>query len=228
MPQNNSAGRLIVIEGLDGSGKATQSKLLTQYFSERGEDVLQISFPDYESESSALVRMYLSGKAGPVSEVNAYAASSFYAADRYISYQTHWKNKWEAGYTIIADRYTTSNAVHQMSKLPRSEWDAYLLWLWDFEFTRMKLPQPSLVLYLDMPPEFSRQLMLKRYYGDESRADMHERDLAYQISCREAALFAADKLCWKIIPCCEGGELVTIDAMAGKIRGCAEDHFHNL
>ncbi|MCL2069200.1 MAG: deoxynucleoside kinase, partial [Oscillospiraceae bacterium] len=171
-------GKLIVIEGLDGSGKATQSQLLAS----RLHPALRISFPDYSDESSALVKMYLSGGMGPAGEVNAYAASSFYASDRYISYHSSWKKNHITGETVIADRYTTSNAVHQMPKLPRSEWDSYLEWLYDYEFVRMKLPVPDIVIYLDMPPESAQKLMLERYGGNETLRDAHERDLAYQLS----------------------------------------------
>ena len=201
MPQ----GKLIVIEGLDGSGKATQSELLAQRLS-----AMRISFPDYENESSALVKMYLAGKIG---DVNAYAASIFYAADRYISFQS-WKPQWFSGQTIVADRYTTSNAVHQMPKLPQDEWDSYLDWLYDFEFVRMGLPRPDVVVYLDMPPKTARELMLKRYNGDEKLLDKHESDLAYQLSCREAARYAAGKLGWIVIACNE----LTIEEIAEKIR----------
>jgi len=222
MPHDNTAGQLIVIEGLDGSGKATQAQLLAQCLSDRGEHVTQISFPDYKSESSALVRLYLSGGAGDVSNVNAYAASSFYAADRYISYHTDWKKQWDLGYTIIADRYTTSNAVHQMSKLPQEEWDGYLSWLWDFEFNRMGLPRPSLVIYLDMPPESSRELLMLRYDGDESRADAHESNIEYQTLCRRAALFAVEKLSWKRVVC-KDDVILSVDTIAQTIQSIIFD-----
>jgi dTMP kinase len=203
---------LIVIEGLDGSGKATQSALLAERL-----NAVRISFPDYDNESSALVKMYLAEEIGPSGEVGAYAASIFYSADRYITYQQSWKKNLFLGETIIADRYTTSNAVHQMPKLPRGEWDSYLEWLYDLEFVRMALPKPDVVIYLDIPPEISRGLILRRYNGDESKADVHERDLAYQLSCREAALCAADKLGWKIIPCTKEDKLLSVEEIAQKI-----------
>jgi dTMP kinase len=212
------AGKLIVIEGLDGSGKATQAERLYRLMLENGAPALKVSFPDYESDSSAPVRMYLAGSIGSAGEVNAYAASSFYAVDRYISFQNGWKKNWLAGDTVIADRYTTSNAVHQMAKLPRGDWEGYLAWLWEYEFTKLGLPEPDRVIYLDMEPEFSRRLLLERYGGDESRADIHERDFAYQQSCHKAALFAAGKLGWDIIPCVEAGRLLPVEAMARKIQ----------
>ena len=126
--------KLIVIEGLDGSGKATQAKLLTSTLQEMGRTVRQVSFPDYESDSSALVKMYLAGEFGTSpSDVNAYAASSFYAVDRYASFKKDWEKDYAEG-IIVADRYTTSNAIHQCSKLPQEQWDGYLDWLFDFEY----------------------------------------------------------------------------------------------
>lgn len=210
--------RLIVIEGLDGSGKATQAALLADTLREEGRRVEQISFPDYGSESSALVRMYLAGEIGDVGEVNAYAASLFYAADRYISYVKGWKKTYLAGYTIIADRYTTSNAAHQMAKLPREEWDGYLDWLYDCEFDRMRLPRPHLVLYLDLPPAVSRGLLDKRYGGDEAKQDIHERNRDYLLRCREAALYAADRLGWRVLRCDRDAQALPVEEIAGRIR----------
>ena len=212
------SGRLIVIEGLDGSGKATQSQQLFDYMQSSGERVLKITFPDYDSESSALVKLYLRGELGSADEVNAYAASSFYSADRYISYKKSWGEQWRQGYTIISDRYTTSNAVHQMAKLPPEMWEEYLTWLWDYEFAKMKLPAPASVIYLDMPPELSRELMMKRYGGDKAKADIHEADFDYQQRCRSAAMFAAERLGWTVLSCNNGGELCSVEDMAERIR----------
>ena len=141
-----SKGRLLVIEGLDGSGKATQAKLLASHLAESGCKVMEITFPDYESDSSALVKMYLSGQFGDKpDDVNPYAASSFYAVDRYASYKTRWGSFYEAGGIVIADRYTTSNAVHQCSKLPPEQWDDFLRWAFDYEYRLLGLPAPDAV-----------------------------------------------------------------------------------
>ena len=146
-----SKGRLLVIEGLDGSGKATQAKLLASYLAESGRRVMEITFPDYESDSSALVKMYLSGQFGDKpDDVNPYAASSFYAVDRYASYKTRWGSFYEAGGIVIADRYTTSNAVHQCSKLPPEQWDDFLRWAFDYEYRLLGLPAPDAVVYLQV------------------------------------------------------------------------------
>lgn len=203
--------KLIVLDGLDGSGKSTQLEALDRWMTEKGIPHKQISFPDYEQPSSVLVRQYLAGEfGGTPAAVNAYAASSFYAVDRYASYKRFWQEDYENGTVILAARYATSNAIHQMSKLDRSEWDAYLQWLPDYEYERLGLPAPDLVLFLDMPPEVSQSLMTSRYEGDESKKDIHERDRAYLLQCREAALYAADHDGWTVVPCAENGQARSI------------------
>jgi len=141
-----SKGKLLVLEGLDGSGKATQAKLLAAHLAGSGRRVMEVTFPDYESDSSALVKMYLSGQFGSrPDDVNPYAASSFYAVDRYASYKTKWGSFYEAGGIVIADRYTTSNAVHQCSKLPPDQWDGFLRWAFEYEYQLLGLPAPDAV-----------------------------------------------------------------------------------
>lgn len=198
-------GKLIVIDGLDGSGKSTQLGLLEAYLKENGSNYRQISFPDYDQPSSALVKMYLAGEFGEAADsVNAYAASSFYAVDRYASYKKFWETDYKNGTPIVAARYATSNAIHQMAKLPKSEWDAYLDWLEYYEYVQLGLPRPDAVVFLDMPLHIAQMLMSGRYHGDESKKDIHERDLAYLKQCRESALYAADKCGWTVITCGEG------------------------
>lgn len=157
---------LIVLEGLDGSGKATQAVLLEQALTARGQAVRPVSFPNYRSPSSTLVRMYLAGEVGRLDEVSPYAASSFYSLDRYVSFMQTWREDYAAGALILADRYTTSNFCHQMGKLPREEWEGYIRWLTDYEYRLLSLPAPDGVIYLDMPPEASQKLLERRYHGD--------------------------------------------------------------
>jgi dTMP kinase len=218
-----SKGKLIIIEGLDGSGKTTQTELLAQRLRERGNPVRRLKFPDYDSKSSALVKMYLAGEIGGIDEVNLYAASSFYACDRYISFTTGWKADYEAGAAILCDRYTTSNIIYQMAKLPKPAWNSYIDWLWDYEFTRLGLPEPDLVLYLDMEPETSRALLHKRYGGDAAKLDIHEANLGYLFSCREAAHYAAQKLHWHILRCCDGGKPLLVEEVAARIAAVADE-----
>ena len=204
-------GRLIVIEGLDGSGKATQTGLLCEALEKRGAAVRKVSFPDYSSDSSALVKMYLNGEFGhdPAS-VNAYAASTFYSVDRYASYKQDWGGYYEAGGLLIADRYTTSNAVHQASKLPDGEREKYLDWLFDFEYGLLGLPEPSIVFYLDVPTELTEKMMRERERATNTKADIHEQDEAYLRTCRENARKVAERCLWQRIDCSKNGEMRSI------------------
>ena len=212
------SGKLIVIEGLDGSGKATQTKLLYESLLAEGKRVRRISFPDYESDSSALVKMYLNGEFGKnPNDVNAYAASAFYAVDRYASYKKDWGGFYEGGGIIIADRYTTSNAIHQCSKLPEEIWDDFIDWLFEFEYNLMGIPRPDSVIYLRADIAVSQKLMNGRYHGDESRKDIHESNLEYMNQSRKAAEYCADKLGWKVVRCIEGGTMRSIEEIHKEI-----------
>lgn len=221
MAQNHS--KLIVIDGLDGSGKATQTKLLCERLQQQGYKARTVSFPDYESDSSALVKMYLAGKLGTSpDDVNAYAASSFYAVDRVVSYLNEWGKDYAAYDYIIADRYTTSNIIHQMSKVAENERESYTEWLFDYEYNRLALPAPDMVFFLDVDPDVSQRLMAERYKGDESKKDIHESNMAYLLRCRESALYAIEKLGWLRICCSRNGEMRTIedinDELIAKIK----------
>lgn len=219
-------GKLIVIEGLDGSGKSTQLELLPENLKKFGIDTKTVSFPNYESDSSALVKMYLSGEFGKNPEdVNAYAASCFYAVDRYASYKTDWGKYYNDGGTVVAGRYTTSNAVHQASKLSEDKWENFLSWLYDFEYNKIGIPKPDLVIFLDMPIEVSQKLMSKRYSENGGKKDIHERDVEYLNHCRKAALYTAEFSGWKIISCAENGEARSIGDISNDILLAAKELF---
>ena len=208
-----SKGKLITIEAGDGSGKATQTKALYDRLLAEGYQVLKVEYPDYQSESSALVRMYLGGEFGQQAEnVSAYGASSFFAVDRYASYLLKWRQAYESGWIILADRYTTSNMVHQAVKLKDSaEREEFLTWLWDFEFGRLQLPVPDRVIYLDMPPEISDRLINSRAAKDSSRKkDIHEKDTSYLHHCHMAYNEVAEKYGWVKISCAQQGNLRTV------------------
>ncbi|MBQ4100654.1 MAG: deoxynucleoside kinase [Oscillospiraceae bacterium] len=212
-------GRLVVIEGLDGSGKTTQSEFLYKWLINKGEKARLISFPDYENPSSALVRMYLGGEFGDnPDDVNAYAASSFYAVDRYASYKKHWARDYENGAFIIANRYVESNAYHQLSKVDDNIKDSYLNWLYDFEYNKLGIPKPDMVIYLDVKTEVSQRLITSRYSGDENKKDIHEKNVEYLKKCGESAKYAAEKLGWIIIDCCVGDEMLSADEIFEKIK----------
>lgn len=209
------SGRLIVIEGLDGCGKTTQATCLVQRLEAVGKKVRYITFPDYEDDSSKLVQMYLRGDFGTrPDDVNAYAATSFFAVDRYASYVRYWREDYLNGAYIIANRYTTSNANHQMCKLTPEQWDEYLDWLFDYEYRLMGLPEPDMVIELTMPSEVSQRLLSGRYSGDESKKDIHERALDYQQKCRQCAEYLAEKYSWPLVQCAEGGELMQVEVIA--------------
>ena len=197
--------KLVVLEGLDGSGKTTQFEKISEYLVQKGVKLKPISFPDYNNPSSALVKMYLNGEiVKNAEEVNAYAASSFYAVDRYASYKQFWEEDYKNGSFILAARYVTSNCIYQMTKLPEKEWTNYIKWLEDYEYGKLELPEPDLVIFLDMPVDISQRLMSERYNGDESKKDIHESNIAYLNACRKAALYTAGKQNWKIISCSDG------------------------
>lgn len=196
-------GRIIVLEGLDGCGKSTQLELAADRLIKRGEDCRMISFPEYGSDSGRIISGYLNGDIPCEGEKGAYAASSFYAIDRYISFVKDWKRDHERGATVLSGRYTSSNIIYQMTKTEDRE--AFLNWLTDYEYNKLGLPKPDLVIFLDMPPEVSQKLLSKRYEGDESKKDIHERDRLFLDGCRKSALYAAELLGWKIISCARDG-----------------------
>ena len=210
---------LIVIEGLDGSGKSTQVPLILPELRRRGIDGMKISFPDYDSESSALIKMYLSGALGAdAAAVNAYAASSFYAVDRYASLKKVWGKYYAGGGLVLADRYTSSNAVHQAVKCPPGEQEGFLRWLDDFEHDKLGLPRADAVVYLDMPTEQAATLLRQREQRAGTKGDIHETDTAYLAACRETALRAARLLGWYRIDCVDAaGQLKRIGAIHQEI-----------
>ena len=221
-------GKLIVFEGTDGSGKSTQFELLAKRLEAEQIGFQRLRFPQYEEPSSALIRMYLGGAFGDDPEaVNAYAASTFYAVDRYASYQRVWKDYYQGGGFVVSDRYTTSNAVHQGSKVPEGERAEFFRWLYDLEYDRMGLPRPDLVVLLDMPVELSEQLMRKREQSTGTHADIHERDEDYLKKCRDVALHAAAYYDWRTVSCAKDGAIRSVEDIHEEVyaivKSCLED-----
>lgn len=205
-------GKLIVFEGTDGSGKATQSRLLCERLARENIPYQHINFPRYGKPSAAMVQEYLDGNLGKhPGDVNAYAASLFYAMDRYASYKQDWGGYYESGGLLIADRYTTSNAVHQASKLPDGEREKFLDWLFGFEYGLLGLPEPSLVFYLDVPTEVTERLMRERERATHTAADIHEADDAYLRECRENARGVAVRCGWQRVDCTRDGRMRGIE-----------------
>ena len=205
-------GKLIVIEGTDGSGKSTQFKLLTERLEREGRAFKQLEFPQYSEPSSALIKMYLGGQFGTKpSDVNAYAASSFYAVDRYASYKKVWGQWYEEGGLVVSGRYTTSNAVHQAAKEPEEKRGAFLKWLYEFEYDQLGLPCPDLVIYLDVPTDYTEKMMRKREADTNTSADIHEKDLQYLSTCRRSGKEAAAYYGWTVIDCVQNGAMRSIE-----------------
>ena len=217
-------GKIIVIEGTDGSGKSTQFRLLTQRLQQEGTEFKTLVFPQYSEPSSALIRMYLGGEFGTdPSDVNAYAASAFYAVDRYASYKKDWGQWYQQGGLIVSDRYTTSNAVHQTSKEPAEKQGEFLKWLYEFEYDRLGLPSPDLVIYLDVPTAFTEQLMRHREQETNTKADIHEQNTQYLATCRETGRTAANFYGWSVIQCVQDGNMRSIEDIHQEIYGLVKD-----
>ena len=221
------SGKLIIIEsGSDASGKATQSKGLLERFQSEGKKVKKVQYPNYDSESSALVKMYLRGDFGKnADDVDAYVASTFFTADRYASYKTEWEEFYKDGGIIIADRYTTSNMVHQGSKImDKADRDSYLEWLDDYEYNMFKIPRPDYVIFLNVPVDYSIKLMenRKNKITGEDEKDIHESDKDYLRRTYENSLYIADKYNWKIIECVKDGELRSIEDIGQEIYEIVE------
>ena len=211
-------GKLIVIEGLDGSGKATQTQILLERLIGEGKIANKVSFPDYDKPSSVLVKMYLGGDFGKDADsVNPYVASTFYAVDRVASYLTTWQKDYLNGNIILADRYATSNAIYQLSKVNLGEEDAFINWLEDFEYNKLNIPKPDAVIYLDVEPKISQRLITNRYNGDNSKKDIHESNFNFLLNCRKTALYVANKLDWKVIKCDDSQNIRPLNDIANDI-----------
>ncbi len=216
------SGKLVVLEGIDGSGKSTQYKKLKERLTEEKCNFETLVFPRYHHDSSSLVRLYLGGEFGKKPEdVNVFAASSFYAVDRFASYKTEWGTYYENGGAVLSDRYTTSNAVHQGGKLSYAEREAYFDWLYDFELNKLGLPMPTKVLYMAIDAEISIKHMREREKQTNTTADIHETAADYLRQCSEAGLHACEYFGWTKIDCLENGEMRTIE-------GIHEDIYDNV
>lgn len=208
-------GRLLVLDGLDCSGKETQTKILEEKLVKMGLNASKVSFPNYRDESSSLVTLYLDGKIhkNPFL-VNPWAASSFYACDRYISYEKSWKESYVKSDVLVADRYISSNIIHQMPKIEKNKWEYFISWVYDYEVTKLGLPKEDMLIYLDINTSFSSNLLAKK----KMPLDIHEKNLSYLKACREAALFAAKKLGWFVLKCYNENGVFSIANIAKKIE----------
>ena len=208
-------GKLFVIDGTDGSGKQTQFKKLAERLDKEGIEYKTVTFPNYDSPSSALVKMYLAGDFGKnAKDVSPYIASTFYAADRYATFQTGFKEYYENGGIILADRYTTANMVHQAGKISdKEERKKFIEWLYDLEFNLYGLPKPTQVFFLNMPVEKSIELMKDREnkFTKESKKDIHESDKEHLKEAHGAACVVAKEYGWNEISCVKDNKIKSID-----------------
>lgn len=224
-------GKLFVIDGTDGSGKQTQSAMLKKRFDEEGINYMQVSFPNYDSPSSSLVKMYLSGDFGEHPEdVSAYIASTFYAADRYATYKTKLEKFYETGGIIIADRYTTSNMIHQAGKIKdKSERKKFIEWLFDLEFNLYKIPMPDKVFFLNMPPKDSLNLIKTREnkFTKNAQKDIHEKDAQHILDSYNAACELSKEYNWNEINCIKDGEIRSIEDIHEEIYEIIKKELNN-
>lgn len=208
-------GILIAIDGVDASGKQTQTQLLKKRLIEDGKDIKAVSFPAYDNPSSTLVKMYLDGDFGEKpSDVNAYATSTFFAADRFATYRTDWGKDYNSGTIILADRYVSSNLIHQASKIDNSaEKDKFLTWLDDLEHNIYGLPSPDVTIFLDMPPEYGAMLMKDRANKSNGtdKKDIHESDFSYLETSYNNAVYVAERFNWKRVSCVKDGEIRSVE-----------------
>lgn len=221
-------GKLIVIEGSDGSGKATQTKKLYEKLVNKNKKVKKVEFPNYKSEASALIKMYLSGEFGKDPDsVNPYTSSTFYAVDRFASYKKEWEEFYLNGGIIIADRYTTSNMIHQAAKIKDVQAkDKFLNWLWDFEFEKVNLPVPDCVIFLDMPPKYSKSLMKNREnkFTGEKEKDIHESNYEYLLESYNNSKYISQKYNWDRIDCIKNDNIKSIDEINYDIIEAVSQH----
>lgn len=208
-------GILIAIDGVDASGKQTQTELLKKRLIEDGKNIKAVSFPAYDNPSSTLVKMYLNGDFGEKpSDVNAYATSTFFAADRFATYRTDWGKDYNSGTIILADRYVSSNLIHQASKIDNSaEKDKFLTWLDDLEHNIYGLPRPDVTIFLDMPPEYGVMLMKDRANKSNGtdKKDIHESDFSYLETSYNNAVYVAERFSWKRVSCVKDGEIRSVE-----------------
>lgn len=213
-------GKVIVIEGSDGSGKATQTRMLYDYLLRMGKKVRMVSYPNYESPSSSLVKMYLGGEFGEDAfAVNPYVASSFYAVDRFASYLKEWKEFYESGddNVVLCDRYVTSNMLHQTAKIEGNKnKEAFLDWEYEFEYIKGGLPVPDRVFFLDVSPQTTFRLMKDRVnkITQQAEKDIHEANPEFLIKSYENSLLVGEKYGWTRISCCDGeGNMKSVEVI---------------
>lgn len=217
--------KFIAFEGCDGTGKTTQAKLLAKRFSSEGRSVRRLKFPVYESLSSGPVRMYLDGQlGGAVGDIDPYAASTLYAVDRFCSFRSDWRADLGGDGIIVSDRYVTSNMIYMSARLKPAERGEYIRWLRDLEYNKMGLPEPDLVIYLDLPTKTSEKLVRLRSDDTGETVDLHERDRVYQKEVRLCGREIAREFGWVVINCAKKGMLLPMDELSDIIWAKVNKH----
>jgi len=223
-------GTIIVIEGIDSSGKATQVKMVYEELIGEKYMAMRLEFPNYKSNSSALIKMYLNGDFGEdPKSVNPYGASLFFAADRFASFKSDWEKFYNEGGILILDRYVSSNMIYQAAKFEdKKEREEFLDWIYDLEFKKLNLPKPGIVIFLNMPPEYCQKLNEKRLnkIDGSAKKDIHERDIAYLEKTYEVAVYAAQKYKWSVVDCIENNSIKSVKDINGEILRIIENRLN--
>lgn len=218
--------KFIVLDGLDGCGKHTQTTALVDDLEKKGKKVLFIDYPAYGSKGCTMVEAYLHGELSDTPDgVNAYAASLFFAMDRYYDMKAGVLSKLDDTYDyIIADRYTVSSAILQASKIEPSKRKEFCDWLFKTEYELLGLPKPDCVVYLTMDRGVSQQLLTKRYNGDDSKKDIHEKDVDFLNRCAETGMWAAKEYGWRVLDCTEGNAVKSIATVHNELCNLLSDY----
>ena len=223
-------GKIIVIDGLDGCGKATQTKIVYDKLVEKGYKVKKVSFPDYDSDSSALVKMYLGGEFGKTANsVNPYTASLFYSVDRAAQFLKELREYYDNDYILLCDRYISANIIYQGTKFNdiRDKQD-YFRWMYDIEVNKIGLPKDDITIALTLPIETSQKLMSRRYEGHEEKKDIHEADLEFLSNCKNTVSIACEYLSsigynWVDLDCSDkNGDIRSLDEINSQIMKLIE------
>jgi len=221
VPENNMAkGKFIVIDGTDGSGKATQMNLLIDALTKEGTEIVTTDFPQYGESSAYFVEKYLRGEYGTADEVGAKRGSLFYALDRFDASKGMYEHL-DAGTCIVSNRYVSANMGHQAAKIDdTNERDAFLEWLDELEYEILGIPRPDETIFLYMPPEIGQQLVDQkgeREYTKGKKRDIHEADLDHLKKASEAYKYVADTYGWHTINCAPDGNLLTREEIHEKV-----------
>ena len=206
-------GKLIVVEGAcDGIGKSTQFGLLQEHLTQDGATVASHHFPSYNTFHGRPVEEYLHGTFGKPSELSPYFVNSLYAQDRAVTWITGLKDIYDAGGIIVLDRYTTSSLIYQSSVIENpEERESFINYIYDYEYNKLGIPKPDLVIFLHAPFELVRELKSKRKENDGIKNDIHERDLMFMKNVSDTSISIANRFNWSYIECMEDNKMRSVE-----------------